>query len=125
MLIRVLILIYLLTISSSYFIENKRSNEYFTYSYRNIQNFLIKTENKNIKWYDILFIFILILLFLLFIICLYYQRPLIDFIFSLFSKPKQTDRHTHEQLVVIHRKLPGRNVDSKYLTVPQPSYLHP
>ena len=129
MLVRILLLIYLfgtispLTLPDDSF-DYRKATDYFSFSNKSIQSFFSKNEHKLVKWYDVVFILILISIFLLFLICVYYQRPLIDFIFSLFSKKKTMTMPTNERVILVHRKLPLQNVKSMYLTVPQPSYSY-
>jgi hypothetical protein len=76
------------------------------------------------NWHDILFISILIFFFLLLLICLYYQRPLVMFIFTLFTKIKNNNVDTDEHLTILNQTSPLKNIKSIYLTVPQTSHLY-
>lgn len=76
-----------------------------------------------IHWQDILFIILIISLFILLIICLYFQRTVINFIFNFFSKPDENDLTMNENDIILQRISSLKNVNTRYLTVPQPAYL--
>lgn len=87
------------------------------------QNNSFKNNSIHINWQDILFISSIILLFILLIICLYFQRSVINFLFNLFSKPDNNDRDMNEHAMILHRVRSLKNVNPMYLTVPQSPYL--
>ncbi len=57
----------------------KKSVDYFSFSYKNTANVFIKNDQMPIHCYNLLFISIFIVFFL---ICVYYQRSLINYIFT-------------------------------------------
>jgi hypothetical protein len=101
-----------------------RATDYFSLSYKNIQNTFAQNEQKPVDRYDILFISILIFFFIMLLICLYYQRPFINFLFTLCPKTKNNNNDVDEHVTILHQTPPLKNVKSMYLTVPQSSYIH-
>jgi hypothetical protein len=99
-----------------------RATDYFSLSYKNIQNTFAQNEQKPIDGYDILFISILIFFFIMLLICLYYQRSFINFLFTLCPKTKNNNNDEH--VIILHQTPPLKNFKSIYLTVPQSSYIH-
>jgi len=104
--------------------QSKNTIDYFLLSNKNIQNDSINNEQMRLNGHDILFISILIFLFILLLICLYYQHPLVNFILNLFSKTKNNHVGITEHVTILHQTPPLKPITSMYLTVPQPSYFH-
>jgi len=124
MLFRLLLVICLFGIITNLIIKDYSfrfniKNDTFLLSNRNIKN-----EQMHIKLPDIIFISIIILLFIILLICLYYQLPIVNFIFTRCSKTKNNDDDINEHIIILHRISPLKNITSMYLTVPQPSYLY-
>ena len=117
-------------IKNSSLSSNGLTNPFSLLSNQNMKNIHLKQNNQMyIKWHDIIFISILISLFILLLICLYYQHSLINFIFIHWSKTKNNknknnDDDTNEHIIILHQTLPLKNLNSMYLTVPKSSYLH-
>jgi len=101
-----------------------RATDYLSLSYKNLHNNFAQNQQKSIDRYDILFISILIFFFLMLLICLYYQRSFINYLFTLCPKTKKNANHVDEHVTILHRTPPLENVKSIYLTVPQSSYIY-
>ncbi len=101
----------------------KKLTDHFPLLNKDTQNIFGNNKQPSMKWHDILFISILIFVFLVLLICLHYQRSLVNFIFTLFTKRQNNNGDTDEHVTVLHQTSPSTNVKSMYLTVPQPSHL--
>jgi hypothetical protein len=91
---------------------------------KNIPKIYLKKGQMHVKWHDIIFISVLILSALTLLLCLYYQRFLIHFIFTLCSKTKNNNDAVNEHVTILHQTPPLTTAPSMYLTVPEPSYFH-
>jgi len=101
-----------------------RAIDYFSLSYRNIHNTFAQNEQKPIDRYNILLISFLICFFLIPLMCLYFQRSFINYLFLLCPETKNSDNDVDEHVTVLHRTPPLENVKSIYLTVPHSTYIH-
>jgi hypothetical protein len=109
---------------------NKILKDNFNYRNGGIGIFLFYNKNKsneNLKtnstsviiWHDIIFILTLIIIFSIFVICLCFQRLLINYLVNLWSKIKSNNHDINEHVTILHQTPPSNNFSSIYLTVPQ------
>ncbi len=80
----------------------KKLTDYSPLLHKNTQYISVNHKQLRINWYDILFNPILIFVFLPLLICLYYQRSFVNFIFILFTKRKINNVDTNEHVIILH-----------------------
>jgi hypothetical protein len=85
--------------------------EIFLLNNKNKSNEIIRTNLTSLVWFDMILIFSLIILFAIFVMCLYYQHLWFNYLFYLWSKIQLNSADNNEHLTILHR-----NSSSIYLT---------
>ncbi len=88
------------------------------------KNIYSKSSQLSTEWRGIIFIAAVIMILSIILICLYYQRILLNFIFNLFSRTNNNSDQINEQLTIVNSNPTSNNASSTYLTVPKPFYHH-
>lgn len=105
--------------------SEKTFQDYSLFTYKHTPNFSSENDRKRIHWYDLLFISILILLFLILLFCLHYQQSFINSLCFRLSRKKSNEIPLNQNIIIRHSNESIVNhTKSMYLTVPQPSYVH-
>ena len=105
--------------------SGKTFQDYSLFTYKHTPNFSSENDRKRIHWFDLIFIFILVLLFLILLFCLHYQQSFINSLCFRLSRKKSNEIPLNQTMIIRHSIDPMiNNIKSMYLTVPQPSYAH-
>lgn len=109
----------------NYSMSEKTLSDYSFFTYKHTPNFSSDHDRKRIHWYDLLFISVLVLLFLLLLFCLHYQQSFFNSFCFRLSRKKSNEIPLNQKLIIRHATDPMiQSNKSMYLTVPQPSYVH-